>query len=199
MNKDVFNVELSRFKNSNVRESTETILDMLPDYFYEIPASSTGKYHPAFSLGEGGLVRHVKVAMRTLEEMFRDTAFGEYDDYTKDLMRMALMLHDGFKSGKENIGHTCTEHPLIMRDFIIENKDKLDISSKDAEFVARLISTHMGPWTKDKAGNEILESPKSREELLIHLCDYIASRNFLNVSFENNEITDSVKRKLTIQ
>ena len=52
---------------------------------------------------------------------------------------------------------------------------------------------------KDKAGNEILESPKTREELLVHLCDYIASRNFLNVSFENNEITDSVKRKLTIQ
>lgn len=197
--KDYFKVELDKIENEQVRRSTETLLNMLPDYFYVIPASSSGKYHPQFSLGEGGLVRHVKVALRILEEIFRDEAFGVYEPYTKDLMRMALMLHDGFKSGKENIGHTCTEHPLIMRDFIIENKDKLDISSKDAEFVARLISTHMGPWTKDKAGNEILESPKTREELIVHLCDYIASRNFLNVSFENNEITDSVKRKLTIQ
>ena len=72
MKKDVFNVELDKFENKNVRTSTETILEMIPDYFYEIPASSTGKYHPDFSLGEGGLVRHVKVAMRTLEEMFRD-------------------------------------------------------------------------------------------------------------------------------
>ena len=88
MNRDIFNVELNRFKNSNVRESTEAVLDMIPDYFYEIPASPSGKYHLAFSLGEGGLVRHVKVAMRVLEELFRDTAFGEYGDYTKDLIRI---------------------------------------------------------------------------------------------------------------
>jgi len=194
MNKDVFNVELSRFKNSNVRESTETILDMLPDYFYEIPASSTGKYHPAFSLGEGGLVRHVKVAMRTLEEMFRDTAFGEYDDYTKDLMRMALLLHDGFKSGLTNTGHTVFEHPVLMSNFILDNKDKLSISEDDAEFVSRLVLTHMGPWNIDKQGNVVMPVPETREELTVHLCDYIASRNYLNVSFEDNEIVDSADR-----
>jgi 23S rRNA maturation-related 3'-5' exoribonuclease YhaM len=135
MNRDVFKVELNRFKNANVRESTEAVLDMIPDYFYEIPASSSGKYHPAFSLGEGGLVRHVKVAMRVLEELFRDTAFGEYDDYTKDLIRMALLLHDGLKSGLTNTGHTCREHPVLMSNFILENKDKLSISNEDSIIV----------------------------------------------------------------
>ena len=38
MKKDIFNVELNRFNNQNVRTSTEIILDMMPDYFYEIPA-----------------------------------------------------------------------------------------------------------------------------------------------------------------
>ena len=194
MKKDVFNVELDRIKNDNVRESTETVLEMIPDYFYEIPASSSGKYHPIFSLGDGGLVRHVKVAMRVLEEMFRDTAFGEYDDYTKDLIRMSLLLHDGFKSGLTNSGHTCSEHPVLMSNFILENKDKLSISEDDSKFVASLILTHMGPWNTDKQGNVIMPVPKTREELLVHLCDYIASRNFLNVSFEDNEITDSVNR-----
>jgi hypothetical protein len=37
--------------------------------------------------------------------------------------------------------------------------------------------------------------PKTREELLVHLCDYIASRNFLDVYFENNEICDSANRE----
>ncbi len=194
MNRDVFNVELSRFTDANVRESTETILDMLPDYFYEIPASSTGKYHPAFSLGDGGLVRHVKVAMRILEEMFRDKAFGEYDDHTKDLMRMALLLHDGFKSGLTNTGHTVLEHPVLISNFVLENKDKLSISEEDTDFVSRLLITHMGPWNVDKQGNEVMPAPKTREELVVHLCDYIASRNFLNVSFEDNEITDSADR-----
>lgn len=168
---------------------------MLPDYFYEIPASSSGKYHPSFSLGEGGLVRHVKVAMRILEEMFRDEAFGKYDDYTKDLIRMALILHYGFKSGMTNSGHTCREHPVIMSKFILDNKDKLSISEEDAKFVSSLIITHMGPWNEDKAGNVIMPVPKTREELLVHLCDYMASRNFLNVYFENNEICDSVDRE----
>ena len=198
MKKDVFKVELDKIKDDNVRYSTEIILEMLPDYFYKIPASSSGKYHPLFSLGEGGLVRHVKVALRILEEMFRDEVFGVYDEYTKDLMRMALMLHDGFKSGLNNIGHTCSEHPVIMSDFILNNKENLLISENDSKFVSDLIRSHMGPWNKDKEGNVIMPVPKTNEELLIHLCDYIASRNFLNVSFENNEIVDSVNRDKTL-
>ena len=194
MKKDVFKVELDKIKNDKVRYSTEIVLEMLPDYFYKIPASSSGKYHPLFSLGEGGLVRHVKVAMRILEEIFKDEAFGIYDEYTKDLMRMALMLHDGFKSGINNIGHTCSEHPVIMSDFILNNKDKLLISENDSKFVSDLIRSHMGPWNKDREGNVIMPVPKTNEELLIHLCDYIASRNFLSVTFENNEIVDSVNR-----
>lgn len=194
MKKEVFEVELSKISSQEVRVSTETVLEMLPDYFYEIPASSSGKYHPQFSLGKGGLVRHVKVAMRILEEIFKDEVFGIYDEYTKDLMRMALMLHDGFKSGINNIGHTCSEHPVIMSDFILNNKDKLLISENDSKFVSDLIRSHMGPWNKDREGNVIMPVPKTREELLIHLCDYIASRNFLNVTFENNEIVDSVDR-----
>lgn len=194
MKKDVFKVELDRFKNQNIRSSAETILEMIPDYFYEVPASSTGKNHPAFSLGEGGLVRHVKVAMRVLEEMFRDEAFGTYDDYKKDLIRMALILHDGFKSGLTNTGHTCLEHPVIMSDFILNNIDQLSISEEDAQFVADLILTHMGPWNKDSNGNVIMPVPQTREELLVHLCDYMSSRRFIDVCFENNEISDSANR-----
>ena len=194
MGKEVFNVELDRIKDENVRKSTEIILDMLPEYFYEIPASSSGKYHPSFSLGEGGLVRHVKVALKVLEEMFRDEAFGIYDDYTKDLIRMAVLLHDGFKSGITYSRHTCSEHPVIMSEFIKANVDNIPICEEDASYVSGLILTHMGPWNTDKQGNVIMPVPKTRDELLVHLCDYIASRNFLNVAFKDNEIVDSADR-----
>ena len=82
-----------------------------------------------------------------------------------------------------------------MAEFIKNKKDKLLITDEDIEYVTRLISSHMGPWTKDKTGNEVLPKPETKEELLVHLCDYIASRNFLNVYFENNEIADSVNRE----
>lgn len=195
MKKDVFKVELDRMKNERIKNSTETILEMLPDYFYEIPASSSGRFHPAFSLGQGGLVRHVKVSMRILEEMFRDSCFCNYNDYEKDLIRMALMLHDGFKSGEEYCGYTCHDHPVIMSDFIMDNLDKLEIDEYEAELVSSLILTHMGPWNKDNQGHVLMPKPQTREELLVHLCDYMASRNFLDVKFEDNEIVDSVDRE----
>ena len=67
MKKEYFNIELSRINDDKVKQSTEIILDLLPDYFYTMPASTSGKYHPHFSLGDGGLVRHIKVACRILE------------------------------------------------------------------------------------------------------------------------------------
>ena len=195
MKKEYLNVELSKITNIKVRKSTEYILDLLPDYFYIMPASTSGKYHPEFSLGDGGLVRHIKVACRILEEMFNNKSFSNYSEYEKDLIRMALILHDGFKSGKTYSEHTVIDHPLLMAEFIKNKKDKLLITDEDIEYVTRLISTHMGPWTKDREGNEVLPKPETKEELLVHLCDYIASRNFLNVHFENNEIADSVNRE----
>ena len=52
----------------------------------------------------------------------------------------------------------------------------------------------MGAWNKDKEGNEVLPFPKTREELIIHLCDFVASRSFLDVAFKDNEIVDSAER-----
>ena len=107
---------------------------------------------------------------------------------------MALLLHDGFKSGLYNSGHTCLEHPVIMSEFILNNTDQLSISEEDAQFVSNLILTHMGPWNKDVDGNVIMPVPQTREELLVHLCDYMSSRRFIDVCFENNEISDSANR-----
>ena len=55
MNKtEIFKTELNYIKNDRIKRSAEKFLDLLPDYFFTIAASSTGKYHPAFASGEGG-------------------------------------------------------------------------------------------------------------------------------------------------
>ena len=43
MKSTIFNNELESIKNDRLRRSCEVLLNELPDYFYEIPASSTGK------------------------------------------------------------------------------------------------------------------------------------------------------------
>lgn len=59
----VFQKELNLIKDTNLRDFIAICLDNAPDYFFEMPASSTGKYHPEYTLGEGGLVRHTKAAV----------------------------------------------------------------------------------------------------------------------------------------
>lgn len=52
-----------------------------------------------------------------------------------------------------------------------------------------VIKTHMGIWTKDYNGNEVLEAPKTKYQNFVHMCDFLASRKCLLVPFdENNEI-----------
>ena len=46
--------------------------------------------------------------------------------------------------------------PLLMANFLEDNHEKLFLVKEDINFVSRLISTHMGPWTKDREGKEIL-------------------------------------------
>jgi len=193
---DVFNTELNYIKDDRIRESAEYLLNRLPDYFYTMPASTSGKHHPAFSLGEGGLVRHTKAAVRIAIELFKDNVFNifEFKDNTQDLIIMALLLHDGFKQGKEDTGHTAFDHPLIAAHFIFENIAKLPMNQIDTLQVRRLVASHMGPWNTDKNGNKILPIPVRDDEKFVHACDYLASRNFLNITFVNNEIVDSVDR-----
>ena len=110
--KEPFKTELSYIKNDNNKENGNILINMLPDYFYEVPASSTGKYHPEFSLGTGGLVRHVKFAVRLAKDLLDNQCIGDkYTDNEKDIMIFTLILHDGLKSGLVYNRYTKAEHP----------------------------------------------------------------------------------------
>lgn len=190
MNKgDVFKTELSFIKDLRIRKSCKTIIEMLPDYFFTVPASSTGKYHPEFSLGEGGLVRHVKVAVRLGQELLNDPCIGDkYTDNEKDVMIMSLILHDGLKSGLEHSRYTKFDHPLLIKNFVNENKDKIELTDDELKLFSKCVASHMGPWNTDSYSDCVLPVPKSKCENFVHMCDYLASRKFLDVVFENNEI-----------
>ena len=188
MKSEVFNTEINYIKDKRLKENLIVLLNLLPDYFYEVPAASTGKYHPACSLGKGGLVRHVKVATRIALELFNDSALQSFTDSEKDLMLISLILHDGLKSGLIKSEYTKFDHPILMANYIKDNKDKLTLNDSEINFICKCIESHMGPWTKDYDGNEILRCPSTKYERFVHMCDYLSSRKFLDVKFNNNEI-----------
>ena len=185
MNKqDVFKKELSYIKNDDVKESLSFMIDKIPDYFFTIPASSTGKYHPKYATGDGGLVRHTKAAVRMAVELF---GIYKFPERTKDLIIMALVLHDSVKKGfiKEE-QYTRFDHPIVACEFIKDNAKDLKISKDDIDFICECIASHMGRFNTSDYSDVILPLPKTPEQKFVHMCDYLASRKVIDVHFDKN-------------
>ena len=184
--KEVFEKELSHIKNEKIRTACEIMIEKLPDYFYEIPASSTGKYHPDYATGKGGLLRHTKAAVRIGYELLSNPIIGDkYKSDEKDLMLMGLLLHDGLKLGNPKEKYTRFDHPILMANYIKENEKELGLSKSEIQFLQDVIKTHMGVWTTDYNGEEVLEKPKTKYQSFVHMCDYLASRKCILLPFDS--------------
>ena len=176
-----FCTELNYIKNEKVHSFVEKCLtELVPDYFFEVPASSTGKYHPAYALGSGGLIRHTKAAVRIAKGLFTIMSINETD---QDNIIAALILHDSFKHGKIKSTYTIATHPKVAAteicDFARQNS-----CEEVALPICELILTHMGQWNKDYYGNVILPVPVTSLQHFVHMCDYLASRKYLEFNFE---------------
>ena len=60
MNSNIFKSELEQIVDLDLRDKVRDLLELVDPRHETEPASSTGKYHPGFAHGEGGLVRHTK-------------------------------------------------------------------------------------------------------------------------------------------
>lgn len=189
MKSDLFTRELDTISDHSIRAFAQAALDLLPDYFYTVPASSTGKYHPAYALGDGGLVRHTKAAARfaahllTLEQNRR-----QFSPMERDCIITAILLHDGWKHGKSGGGYTIHEHPAICA-LWVQNEAKLSgiIPQEARDLIASGIASHMGEWNYSNRSEVILEKPVTELQKFVHMCDYLASRKDIEVAFSNEQ------------
>lgn len=194
MKSELFKNELKTITSDDIRDFAKVVLDDAPDYFFKVAASSTGKYHPAYALGDGGLMRHTKAVLRIYNYIvgLEQYPFGER---VIDLGRVACLAHDIQKSGTEEYYNeklkdgkkvfTVFNHPLLAAEYI-RNYKGMYLEDDDLEDIARLIETHMGQWNTDKRENIILPKPKSEVEKIVHLADYLASRKDIDISFKDD-------------
>lgn len=183
----VFETEMNQIKDDKIKKFAEVAVNKLPDYFFEVAASSTGKYHPAYSLGSGGLVRHTKAAVGFATTMLGLESMQNYFTSTEqDLMIVSLILHDGCKHGLNGSSYTVATHPLEICDMIRSDEELTSLlPAEQLEFLYKCISSHMGQWNTDfRSKKEILPKPETKYEVFVHLCDYLASRKYLTYEFE---------------
>lgn len=186
----VMNPILNTFENDDIKEFAIKIIDTFPEYIWEVGASSTGKYHPSYTIGKLGLIKHMIAVVRFINFFFDlDQYKTEYSSRQRDLIRLAALCHDGRKSGSqedyENNKHTKFEHPLLMAKEIINLKNENYLSDKEIMYVASLVTKHMGQWNTNKNNNIILPKPDNEASKLLHLADYLASRKCITVSFDD--------------
>ena len=187
---DVFANELAWIQDPDKREFTRRSLEALPDYFYEVAASSTGKYHPDYALGTGGLVRHTKAAVTIAKDLLGLEMYGRYTPAEKDNILITLLLHDGMKHGRDGGKWTVFRHPIEIVGFLAEeNLAAQYMSEADFDQICSGLVSHMGQWNYDNRSGMTLPKPESAFQKFVHQCDYLASRRYLEVNFDKINYT----------
>lgn len=178
--------EVKDIQDRDLRDGVVSVLDEhLPEYFWEVPASSTGKYHPRDHNQEYGLWIHTKRAFTAFERLSRSYKHqGKITEWDRDCGRAAILLHDMFKYGKppERQEHTVDDHDFLAARFLDKNAD---LPTK----VVACVESHNGPsdWGKGKA-------PETDLEQIHHLADMIASDR--NGYFKIKEPIEEVEEQL---
>lgn len=180
---------LDTFENDDIKEFAIVLLDKLPEYIWHVGASSTGKYHPQYSLGEGGLMRHQMAVVRFLNFFFELEQYNsKLTSREMDLMRLSGLVHDGMKSGTqeayEKSKYTKFDHPILMAE-VVRSYDGQYLNHEEIELIADTISKHMGAWNTDKKSNVVLPKPNNKFARMLHVADYLSSRKCLTMDFDD--------------
>lgn len=172
-----FASELSHISDETLRNLVRDYMnDEVPAYFWTIGASSSGKYHPCFSQGEGGLVRHTRAVVMFLDELMKMSTYAYMKQEYKDYAYAAAIIHDTCKYG---MGAEMDKSAYMEHD---KNAAKLfeaycmERGYRVSEFLLGAVRSHMGQWAGDKE-----DRPFTNIDRAVHMADYMASRNFIDI------------------
>ena len=182
-------------KNNELKYFVKHFLDWdVPEQFFTTASSSTGKHHPPEDNGKGGCIRHTLKAIQVGMDLCR---LYNLNDYNRDIIITALLLHDSFKNWKDGKWnkHTNYEHGKVGADMIrYRAKNAYSFiyhpviscqTYKQILKVAHLVEIHMGRWAQPK---KYLNFFRKRLEQIIIESDYIASRK--GISFKVGKIME---------
>ena len=173
----LFEREINLIVDEELRMAVKCYMDEeTPDYFWTDGASSSGKYHPQFSQGEGGLVRHTKAVVLFAEELLRMSSYAYMREEYKDYVIAACILHDTAKYGIDKFDKAeYKNHAAKAAKAFAEYAEQV-MDYKPSEFLLNAIAAHMGQWSTDKE-----DRPFTNIDRCVHMADYIASRSFIDI------------------
>lgn len=190
----IFVNEINDIQDADLKKLAKSLIENADDYFFTVAASSSGKYHPPFDLGDGGLIRHTRCVIFMAESVAESLNMTQYD---KDCLIVAALAHDIKKQGDGSGSHTVWEHPTYAKDYLyaVHKTSKSKVPKDVIDKIAGAIESHMGKWGHDSAfckGNKPLPMPETEFEKALQIADYIASRKEItDFKFRPTEVTTS--------
>ena len=67
--------------------------------------------------------------------------------------------------------------------------DALNLSTifdKEIDLICQTISSHMGQWNTNNYSDINLPKPSNKYEFFVHMCDYLSSKKYWDVKFDEN-------------
>lgn len=191
--------EINLISDETIKSFIRSLL-LKSEYFWDIPSSFSGKYHPYDEHGIGGNVLHTKRVTRIVAILADSYNLSPEE---RDIVLAAAIIHDICKGKKDNgAEHPCYDpmHPYTVGKFVekCRSKDKQNNSDSDSstlylseeivQSILRLVRCHLGPWSP------IPETfPITYLDFIVHLADNIASK--MHTVIEDSELINPKWKK----
>ena len=185
-----FKKELYYLEDKNYKKIMLKLLDGLPKYFYVSGYEEDNEDVPLFSKGRCGKEKETKVSVRIAYELLNDPIIGsDFTSKEKDLMLMAIMLHDGMERGITGSRNVLFEHPILISEYI--RHTNVGLTLEDRDFICSMVECHSGINNKSEDNDRTLPLPQSKYQKFAYMCIIMANMKFIDIKFNgNNEIVD---------
>lgn len=186
----LFEKEIAYMEIENIKDFFKKAITIVPDYFFEVPAASSGKFHSVLECGFGGLVYHTRSVAKVANYLVNLQQYkSKLNEIEKDCVICAALLHDCLKHDWENkTGFSVHQHPVLAAEFV-KTDGRLDeiVNDEIRAIIGDAVASHSGEWTTSKRSKIVLPSPQTLVQELVHLSDYIASRSDIHILFEGED------------
>ena len=175
---EFFEREIQNIESEDLRDFVRWFFNThIGAWFWKSGASSSGKYHPQFAQGDGGLVRHTRAVAMMCEELMRMSSYAYMRAEYKDYARVACLLHDVRKYGvNDEEDKSCYKNHGALAANAVALAWQEFFNERAPELLTMAIRSHMGQWVEDRE-----DRPFTTIDRLVHLSDYIVSRSFFDI------------------
>ena len=186
----VFEELLNKFETDEIREYCTDMIKEIPDYIFTIPSSTSFKYHNKTQCQPHGQIFHILMFAEVMNYVLGlEYVKEKTNERQRDCLRCTPIFHDAIKCGLNGSQYTVHEHPMLAGEWVRNTSVEHDVDADTKAYIARLCESHSGEWTSTKRSKTVLPKPENDEQFFVHMCDYLASRSNLDMTY-SEELPD---------